>query len=441
MIKKIFRDQHDAWVAIQLGARFSTRMVTIGLLVHYLSTQEVAAWYVFMAVFGLAALAEAGFGRVVTRQVAERFKAKSCQVCKRSDLVFLTTILKFYFVMLVVLCIFAFLLGIWWFEGHLQAESVPWLTTAWILFVLANGVSLYSALNAAILNGLGEVGTSQKNESFASLVNMAVFIGAAVVSASLLAPAIALVSSTVVSMSLNRRSLRRLVKGLNGFERCFSVYYMKVISVRIGPELGKYFFMLLAFHLLTSAFVLMLNHYEEASVVASYGITMQLLTLVLTFSSIWLTSSFPIMAAQKGNNGSAILKQQFYSVAVRGIGVLLVGMLSIAFIGNALLDVIGSRILLLPMEILQILMVVIAVEYIIFTLLGQLLVSQSLMRFTNYSVIGSIAISLVALSLLELGYGITAMFIGRIIIFMLVIAFPIIQDTRRLFSPRVKGLA
>lgn len=441
MIKKIFRDEHDAWVAINLGTRFSTRIVTIGLLVHYLSTQEVAAWYVFMAVFGLVSLAEAGLGRVMTRQVADRFKATSNVTFKTSDMLFLSTIFRFYRLLLFIVCTTAFLLGLWWFNGHVDIEKVSWLNLSWLFFVVANGVSLYSALYMAVLNGLGKVSVSQKNGTSASLVNLLVFIIVALVTHSLLVPTMALLISTLTSLQLNYNSLHRLITGLSGFKRSFTFRYGKAISARIAPELGKYFFMLLAFHLLTSAFILMLSHYETAEIVASYGVTMQLITLVLTFSNIWLTSSFPKMAAQKVNKNNVILKKLFLSAASRGVGVLLSGMLVVALAGNFLLNLIDSQTLLLPMDILQVVMAVIAVEYIIFTLLGQLLVSQSMMRFTYYAAIGSAIISLTALSILELGYGISVMFIGRIIIFMVIIAVPIIKDTKMLFSPKVGSLA
>ncbi len=73
--KRVIRDEHDKWVAINLGTRFALRALTIGLLVHFLSAAEIAAWYVFVALFGLVALAEGGLGRVVTLHVAERIKA------------------------------------------------------------------------------------------------------------------------------------------------------------------------------------------------------------------------------------------------------------------------------------------------------------------------------------------------------------------------------
>jgi len=426
------------WVAINLGVRFSTRIFTIGLLVHYLSVAEVAAWYVFIALFGLVSLAEAGLGRVVTRQVAERFRATASLEFKYCDLVYLSTILKFYFIILVVLSLIAFLVGLWWFASHIEPTNVPWLNMAWMAFVFANGISLYSALNSAILQGLGEVSLSQKNETIASFINLLVFVAFALVNASLLAPAVALVASTTVSLLLNRSSLRKVVARLGGFILNVRFRYMKAISARIGSELGKYFFMLLSFHLLTSAFVLMLSHYEKASVVASYGITMQMITLVLTFANIWLTSSFPKMAALKGSEKNHKLKELFISVALRGISVLMLGMIAIALIGGFTLNFIGSQIELLSIDILYILMFSIATEYIVFTLLGQLLISQSIMRFTYYSIVGSFIISFTAFFLLELGYGVTVIFIARIIIFMTIISIPIIKDVTHLFNAQIE---
>jgi len=211
------------------------------------------------------------------------------------------------------------------------------------------------------------------------------------------------------------------------------------VLARIAPELGKYFLMLLAFHLLTSVFVLLLDYYQSPNIVAAYGITMQMITLILTFSSIWLTSSFPSMAAQKTNNNKAKLKGIFYSVVSRCMIVLALGMVMLLTIGNPILSLIGSKVQLLPIEILRTIVIVIAVEYFIFTLIGQLLVSQSRMKFTYYSAIGALFISLSALLLLEFGYGIAEMFEVRIIIFLVIISTPIFISVKDIFNIK-KGI-
>lgn len=441
MIKNIFRDHHDKWVAINLSTRFSTRIVTIGLLVHYLSSSEVASWYLFVAIFGLMTLVEAGLGRVITRHVSTRFKAKVSGVSKRSDSLYLQTILKLYRVVLIVLVLIAFFVGKWWFAVHGQINEVPWILTAWLLFVLANGASLYSALYAAILNGLGEVSVTQVNETISSWVNLFIFIAIALFATNLLVPSIALFTSTSVAFFLNRRSLLLLTPSLNDINWHFNFNYVRFLLARIFPDLGKYFFLMLSWHLLTSMFVLMLSHYKNDNLVASYGITMQLVTMVIAFSNIWLTASFPKMAAEKTSIDKRALKILFMAVFVRGGMLLLLGMLSILLLGGGLLQLIDSQVLLLPTEVLFVILIVIAVEYFLFTLFGQLLVSQSLMNFTKFSVIGSFLISLLALLLLYNGYGIVEMFIGRFLLFCIVIAYPILRDTKLLFNNKLTNLS
>jgi len=433
MIRKIFRNQHDLWVAINLTTRLGTRVITLGLLVHYLIVDELAAWYLFAAIFGLAALAEAGLGRVVTRQVADRFKASLDCHFSTPDLLFLSTIFNTYRYLVIIVCTIAFALGLWWLDGHVHVDKVPWLWLSWLFFVIANGTSLYSALYSAVLNGLGKVSVSQKNESIASLVNLVVFLMVAFFSQSLLAPTVALMFSVTTSFLLNRYFLHGIVASLSSYRGKVKNNYYKSLLQRIAPETGKYFLMLLAFHLLTSAFVLLLSHYESPSIVASYGITMQLVMLVLTFSNIWLISSFPQMAAERTNTDKSELKKQIQSVGVRGLGVLLIGMFVIANFGNVLLEFIDSKVYLLEWDTLKVILIVIAVEYFFFTLLGQLLVSQSKLRFTYFSTVGSIVIVLVAFTLFENGYDISSIFIGRICIFLLFMATPIVYDVRNVF--------
>lgn len=433
MIKRIFRNQHDLWVAINLTTRLVTRIITLGLLVHYLIVDELAAWYLFAAIFGLAALAEAGLGRVVTRQVADRFKASSDRYFSTPDLLFISTIFNTYRYLVIIVCTIAFILGLWWLDGHVHVDKVPWLWLSWLFFVIANGISLYSALYSAVLNGLGKVSVSQKNESIASLVNLIVFLIVAFFSQSLLAPTMALIFSVATSFLLNRYYLHGIVASLRAFSGKVKSNYYKCLLQRIAPETGKYFLMLLAFHLLTSAFILLLSYYESTNIVASYGITMQLIMLVLTFSNIWLTASFPQMSAERASTDKSKLRKQVWSVGVRGLGVLLIGMIAIATFGNSLLELIESKVYLLEWDTLKVVLIVIAVEYFFFTLLGQLLVSQSKLRFTYFSTVGSVVIVIVAFFLLESGYDISSIFIGRVFIFLLFMATPIVYDVRNVF--------
>lgn len=435
ILRKIFRDKHDKWVAINLGARLTSRMITIGLLVHYLSMEEVAAWYVFVALFGFVAIAEAGFGRVITRLIAERSKAEVGMLNRDTDVLFLRTILRGYLSWLFILVIVVFLVGLWWISGHVDAQQVPWLNTSWFFFVVANAFVLYSTLYSAILNGLGEVSTSQKNETFSSLANLIIFMVVVLFSWSLLAPAIALLVSSSLSLILNRVSLLNSIKCFAQYGKSPGARYFKSLFFRVGPEIIKNFFMLLSYHLLMSSFILLLNHFKDEKTVASYGITMQLVGLVITFSNIWLTSSFPKMAAQKGKADLRDLNALFKSVLIRSLGVLFSGFVMLALLGDFMLDLIGAEVRLLQISVLVVVLFSIAVEYSTFTMFGQLLISQSKMRFIKYSVTGTVVITLSAFLLLQFGYGITEIFMARLILFLIVISIPVFIDSFKLLNP------
>lgn len=439
IFRKIFRDKDDIWVALNLGVRFSSRMITIGLLVHYLSVDEVASWYIFAAMFGLVSLAEAGLGRVTTRQVAERFLNQHDKVVKKVDFIFLSSIFKLYTYLLIFICGLGFIVGLWWLKGSVDANNVPFLNIAWAAFVVANGIGLYSALHTAVLSGLGNISISQKNEIVSNLCNLFVFLLTAYFSQTLLAPTLALLVSTSVSFLLNRASLHRLVPKLRYSFVGLNINYSKALLTRITPELGKYFFMLLAFHLLTSAFILMLSHYEDAQMVASYGITMQLITLVLTFSNIWLTSSFPKMAALKGYKSVLPLRKLFFSWAFRSVSLVLLGLLSILFIANSGLNIIDSKVSVLPDNILHIVIVSVFIEYTLSTM-AQLLISQSILGFSYYSSIGAIVIAIVSFFLFQLGYGLIEVYEFRIALYVTIIGIPImIGFNKIIFKDRVNN--
>ncbi len=436
--KRVIRDEHDKWVAINLGTRFALRALTIGLLVHFLSAAEIAAWYVFVALFGLVALAEGGLGRVVTRLVAERLKANVDTLHGRSDRYFISAILRSYLYLVVGVVGIAFLVGYWWLKGHVDPEQVPWLKLSWVIFVLANGLVLYGSLYSAILNGLGKVNISQKNETYSSLVNFIVFIIVSKISLSVLVPSVALFFSALVLTLKNRATLYSMYSVSSPAKGNPGLRYIKSVLVRMAPEFGKNISMLLAYHLLMSAFILMIDHYQDDRTLAAYGVTMQVVTMVIAFSNIWLTSSFPKMAAEK-HGDSKRLRSLFISVITRSMGMLIFGMLMLVLFGDFALGLISAEISILPRELLLIVLSAVAIEYFFITMLGQLLISQSKMRFIKFTVLGSVVICLVSLILFGSGSGVADVFLARLILFLCIVSFPILSDSLEVFRTHAKN--
>jgi len=132
----LFRDTHDFWVFFNIATRFVTKIITVGLLVKFLSESDLAAWYIFVALFGLSAILEGGATLAITRQVADHLSTK-----KQATSFFIIGILKAYKYLVMVVAIVALVFGLWWLS---IADSVH--TTTWGFAASFGSVGVFVSL-------------------------------------------------------------------------------------------------------------------------------------------------------------------------------------------------------------------------------------------------------------------------------------------------------
>jgi len=426
IIKFIFRDRHDLWVFLNMISRTISKILILILLVRFLPVDTIAAWYLFGAMFGIASLFEAGLGRVITRQVADRFNLTIDSDLSEPDRCFLASLLRLYLYVVLIVCALALFFGLLWLMYGANITGADDIILPWLVFVLANGVALFAGVYAAVANGFGEVALTQKYDTISQVIYVLLFGLLLFVFSGILVPTLALLFSLLIKYKLNRKLVLTMFPLLNKGSGGVSKRYLLGLLSRLKSEAGKWFFVLVSFQVLTSVFILLLSRYEDSSMVASFGLTFQAAMIIFSFSNTWLFPSFPKMSTLKKNEDLLELRHLFYAVFSRGMIVLCAGLLCLIILGPMILRLIGSSTELLAGDLLYISLLVFTVEYITLTQFGQLLLSQSRLQFVKYVVFGVSLATLTVFFLFFSGEKLYSIMMARGYIFAVVVTVPVL---------------
>lgn len=418
LVRHFFRNRNDIWSFLNVAGRFTTKLVSVGLLVKALPETELAAWYIFTALFGLSLLLEGGGTMVITRQVAARRGSG-----KGLTAAFVQAIIRIYYGLALFIGLFAFLAGSVWLYFVAQMEWSLGLQVAWLLFVLANTLGLLAKVYGAVVQGRGDVANVQRVEFVASWLYLAVFLGLWLIMprVSLQLPVLAMLGQSFYVWKQNRHLLQRAFS-TTPRKRAPVGFTLKVAYSLIG-ETGSMLLIMVSFQLLTSAFVLLLSAYESPEILASFGLTMQLINIALSFSTIWMTSSFPMLASMRGNlKGVQVV---FARASTKGLGLLVFVLLAIFFFAEPLLCMLGSQTSLLPIKQLFVVLCLGAIEGG-FAMVGSLLISQGRASYVaTVSLAFSVFMMLGAFVLFSLGMGLLQILLYRMVLALLAYGVPL----------------
>ncbi len=386
--------------AMATAVRIGSNLLLLPLVLHLLAPPELAVWYVFLALGALANLADFGFSAAVTRVYsflwagADDFEteglgppsehrtpnyAKIRELHAAVRVVYFRVALAGVSLLLVIgtLCLIR----------PIQAMANPafgWLS--WAGLMAFTGYSLATNYWPVACQGTNRVRQLQLCELVSGLVYV-------------VAAAVFLTAGWGLSAMVAAIALRSLISR----EICRRVYIQTVPQVHDRPETGatsmiqrilpnakKFGILSLGGYLTQNAHVLVCSHFLGSQITASYGLTNQLVTFILGFSTLWLTVKWPEITVlrtqgrleEMGILFARRLAATLISFVVMGI-LLLVG-------GSKLLEWKGTQTQLLPAACIGIFLLN-SFQQHIYAQFGMLAFTENVVPFVKLSVFSGIA--------------------------------------------------
>lgn len=350
------------WGYLAQFFNIGANIIILPVILNLLSSELLGIWYVFLTIGSFVTLLDFGFQPTFTRNVSFAFSgATSLQkegidlsqtILDRPNFVLLNNLIitmkRFYGVMSFIMFLFLISLGtfyIIYLSKNLNERSE--IIIAWLIYIIATCLSFYYYYFNSLLQGRGLI----KENNVLIIISKFVYIIFSVVGLTLGYGIISVSLATCLSIIVNR---------------CFANYffYKGDIKKKLGEDevqtnkkslfniiwhnASKVGLANLAIFFTTKGNIFFVSYFLSLNVVASYGLTIQVVSLIAGISQLYFHTYIPLLSKKRIENNKNDLSKIFgEGLFIMIVSYCLMGIL-VVLLGNKILLMISSNTLLLP---------------------------------------------------------------------------------------------
>lgn len=406
--------------------RITANALLLPFILRMMSGETVGIWSIFMTVTAFSSLLDFGFGPSFTRNVTYIFSGvRTLQIngvekVDNPNVIVDFSLLKgaisamrwFYLRMASILFLMLATLGTYYVHYLMKnyTGDPKEVYISWIILCLINSYSLYTFYYDSLLAGKGLIKRSKQIVVVGQSVYLIIAAILVLAGKNLIAIVSAQAFSVLVIRWLSNKAFftREIRRNLNNSSIRDRSEILKAISpnaIKIGlTSIGS--FMVQRSAIIIGALFLPLN------VIASYGITIQLVSIISVLALIYSTTYQPKISQLFVNNDKKSIKGIYLTAqAMLVITFIITGFLLLAF-GDLALQIIGSKTPLIPGFMVFILLVVAMLESN-HSLAGSILLSKNEVPFFKASILaGTVTVILLLLFFRFLNLNLWAMILA-----------------------------
>lgn len=370
-------------VAVGLVAQalqYGSVLLLLPFVVTRLPGREADVWYIFVTIQGLAALADFGFQPTLARSFAAAFAG--APELRRQGIArgiaggtgagtapnlplaaaALSAARRLYAGLAAAVLVVLLTGGLAYVTSVVTGEvaSVAAVQIAWAVFALGVALNLYFAWVSPLLLGAERISQNYltliaNRGSFAVIGLLALLAGGG-----LLGLALATVAAALIGRLVAVRFLRPVAGPLTPLAP--SAAARREVLAAIWPNASRMGVVALGAFLILRLNVPILERFEGLATAGSYAVSLQLLVVVTIVAQLPMQIALPQMVAARVRGDRAAVWRLFRARTAFFLLAATAGVLGIALLGPVLLDLIGSRIALLPTPLLLLLGLVLILE-------------------------------------------------------------------------------
>jgi len=357
--------------ALQYGAA----LIVLPFILLYLSPEEVGLWFVFSALLALTMLVDFGFQATFARNFALAYSGVS-HLCgegiveskkQQKNYELISAILQSARVMYLIISILVFILLIT--IGTIYIKSIinesagmefDELKFAWYGFVFSVSFNIYFLWLSPFFIGSDNV---HKNYIYIIISKMS-FSLMSILFLVLGFGLNGIVLSLLISLFVARIFAVYLYRGELDFLSKYSPKYNKVYSILkvMWPNTSRIGIVSVASFLINRYNLLLVTSFFGLGVVASYGLTLQVLTALGAAGKLLFQTNLPRMIKARVQQNKKLLKSIYLKSSGYFFAISIFGILIIGFYGNELLVLLGSKVLLLDRHLFLVLASILLLE-------------------------------------------------------------------------------
>ncbi len=346
--------------------KIAASVLLLPIILRKLPTEMVGVWSVFMTITAFSNLLDFGFAPSFTRNVTFIFsgvkslKKNGFELVNEKEISIDYGLLKEiitamrWIYLRIALLLFVILSTVGTFYIHTLLKTYTGshqdVYIAWGILCLINTYNLYTLYYDALLQGKGLIKRSKQIIIVGNLIYLiiaAVFIN---LGFGLIAIVSAQAASVIIIRTLSHKAFfsEEIKKNLLSAMAKQSKEILKVMlpnSLKIGlTSLGTF--------IIQKSSILIGSLYLSLKDIASYGITIQIITLITTISVIYTTTYLPKIVQSRVIQNNDAIKAIYLKGELFLLAICISGGFILLFLGERTLNIIGSQTPLIPVIML-----------------------------------------------------------------------------------------
>lgn len=403
------------WNYLATFLKIASSVLLLPFILKMMPSEEVAIWSVFMTISAFAAVLDFGFNPSFTRNVTYVFSGVRALKKEGHGVVtedngdidygllkgLISTMKWFYFRMAVLLFLLMSTVGTVYITSILNKYhgDKTEVIIAWIILCILNTYNLYTLFYDSLLQGKGLIKRSKQ----ILIIGQATYL---VIASALIMNGQGLIS--IVSAQAISIVIIRILSNKTFFTRDLKIKLSnaetkprKDIINAIYPNAVKIGLAMLGSFIIERASIIVGSLYLSLDEIASYSITVQIISVMGSLAVIYTSTYLPKMAQLRVSNEI----NQIKDIYIKGELVLLltyiIGGLSLIFLGDWLLHLIGSQTSLISLN-LMIIAIVVSVLEKNHSLAGAVLVTKNEVPFFKASIFAALLTMILLILLFQM---------------------------------------
>jgi O-antigen/teichoic acid export membrane protein len=381
-------DKKDViWSYLAAFLKISSSALLLPIILKKLPPETVGIWAIFMTISSLSALLDFGFGPSFSRNVSYVFSGVRALKVNGFDVIdnnlevdfrllkgLIAAMKWFYLRMSLILCLLLLTAGTFYITFLLKSYSGDHreVFISWFMLCLISTYNLFTLYYDSLLQGKGLIKKSKQIVVIGQIIYLSIASFLILRGHGLVAIVSAQVSSVIIVRWLSYKAfftqaILESLKGAASIERSFILRAISPNAIKIGlTSIGGF--------AVQKSSIIIGSLFLSLPDIASYGITMQLISVMSGLGTIYLSTYLPLVARSRVINDTALISSVFLKSQIILILLYLFGGSVLVFFGHNCLAMLKSTTQLLPVSLM------------IIGILGSLLES-------NHSIAGAILLS------------------------------------------------
>jgi len=401
------------------GLQYGSALLLLPVLFTRLSTQEIGVWYLFMAIQGLALIADFGFQFTFARNIALAHSgARGLQAHGITDdfgsqpnWILLGQVLKVarrvYFGLSTVMFLVLATAGLWYVTTITATSGLDtgYVARSWLIFSFGICLGIYFQWISPLL-----IGTNQISINYIFLIISRGGFAIGGIAVLLAGGRLTALAGMLVAMDvIGRASVYPAVRTVLRQARIAIIdpdTFRKVFA-SVWPNASRQGVVGIASFLILRYNAFVIITFFGLPAMASYGVTLQLVSGVQQVALLPVTIMLPQLVAAQVRRDRDMLRQRWRIGVMAYAVIFVIGPLTLVLGGQAIIAMIGGKAALLPAPLLILLCTIMALE-------GNHMVAASIIMSGNRvpfmlpAIVSGIAVAILSTSVAALGMGLTA---------------------------------